>query len=133
MLKRKRIKLECLDCSSQFVNDYRYRHENALHSGKRVRVQLVENPSNPFEASKKKTPVPFTLPTLCLISLSVEQCHIKVANEKSSTDNMPQNEVPSAVISTTPLQLDMNQPISLQWTQRLSTPSSRPSSNEIKD
>jgi hypothetical protein len=45
--KRKRIKLQCLECNSIFDDDYRKRHEQACHQGKRVRV------ANPFEAAKR--------------------------------------------------------------------------------
>ena len=39
--KRKRIKLECLICGSVFDDDYRSKHENKIHGGKRVRVKHV--------------------------------------------------------------------------------------------
>ncbi|XP_042908918.1 uncharacterized protein [Parasteatoda tepidariorum] len=52
--KRKRIKLQCCICGSQFDDDYRNRHEKACHEGKRVQVKTLDAPSSPFEAAKKK-------------------------------------------------------------------------------
>lgn len=51
---RKRIKLEYLECGSFFDDDYRAKHEKAKYSGKRVKVQHVGAPKNPFEASISK-------------------------------------------------------------------------------
>ena len=52
-LKRKRIKLECLECHSVFddVDDYRKRHEQICHQGKWVQVAHKDAPENPFEAA----------------------------------------------------------------------------------
>ena len=50
-LKRKRIKLECLECHSVFDDDYRKRHEQTCHQGKRVRVAHKDAPANPFAAA----------------------------------------------------------------------------------
>ena len=50
--KRKRIKLECLNCGSIFNNDYRAKHERQRHDGKRIKVKHFGAPKNPFEASK---------------------------------------------------------------------------------
>lgn len=50
-LKRKRIKLECLECHSVFDDDYRKRHEQTCHQGKRVRVAHKGAPANPFQAA----------------------------------------------------------------------------------
>lgn len=55
---RKRIKLECQECGSQFDDDYKSRHEAKKHNGKHVPVLPVKHvgaPSNPFEASKRKS------------------------------------------------------------------------------
>ncbi len=51
--KRKRIKLQCLECNSVFDDDYRKRHEQTCHQGKRVRVAHKDAPANPFEAAKR--------------------------------------------------------------------------------
>jgi len=58
MSKRKRIKLECLECGSHFDDDYKTRHESTMHKGKHVRVQHVGAPSSTFEVCKKKAPEP---------------------------------------------------------------------------
>ena len=50
-LKRKRTKLECLECHSVFDDDYLKRHEQICHQGKRVRVAHKDAPANPFEAA----------------------------------------------------------------------------------
>jgi hypothetical protein len=42
--------LHCLECNSIFDNDYRQRHEQTCHKGKRVRVA---HNANPFEAAKR--------------------------------------------------------------------------------
>ncbi|XP_025204866.1 zinc finger MYM-type protein 1-like [Melanaphis sacchari] len=52
--KRKRFKLECLDCGSVFNNDYKLKHERDMHQGKKVKIQHFGAPSNPFAASKQK-------------------------------------------------------------------------------
>jgi len=52
--KRKRIKIECLDCGSVFNNDYKLKHERDVHQGKKVKIQHFGAPSNPFAASKSK-------------------------------------------------------------------------------
>lgn len=57
MNKRKRIKLECEECGSQFDDDYKSRHEKSIHGGKKVKVKHVGAPLNPFEASKRKATV----------------------------------------------------------------------------
>lgn len=49
---RKRIKLECLECRAQFDDDYKSKHEQKHHNGKRVRIKHVGAPANPFEAAK---------------------------------------------------------------------------------
>ena len=49
--KRKRIKLECLECHLVFDHDYRKRHEQICHQGKRVRVAHKDAPANPFKAA----------------------------------------------------------------------------------
>ena len=51
--KRKRIKLQCLECNSVFDDDYRKRHEQTCHQGKRVRVAHKNAPANPFVAAKR--------------------------------------------------------------------------------
>lgn len=38
MNKRKRIKLECEECGSQFDDDYKSHHEKAIHGDKKVKV-----------------------------------------------------------------------------------------------
>lgn len=53
--KRKRIKLECVDCGSVFNNDYKLQHERQVHHGKKIKVKHFGAPSNPFEAAKRKT------------------------------------------------------------------------------
>ncbi|KAL4097237.1 hypothetical protein QTP88_022043 [Uroleucon formosanum] len=57
MNKRKRIELECEECGSQFDDDYKARHEKAIHDGKNVKIKHVGAPLYPFEASKKKATV----------------------------------------------------------------------------
>jgi len=52
--KRKRFKLECLDCGSVFNNDYKLKHERDKHQGKKVKIQHFGALSNPFAASKPK-------------------------------------------------------------------------------
>ncbi|GBO23538.1 Zinc finger MYM-type protein 1 [Araneus ventricosus] len=81
---RKRIKLECLECGSQFDDDYRCRHEKAKHDGKRVQVKHVGAFSNPFEASKRKVPVS---------SLFTDKPKEKMVNELPK-DNLLQNNEP---------------------------------------
>ena len=51
--KRKGIKLQCLECNSVFDDDYRKRHEQTCHRGKRVAVAHKDAPANPFEAAKR--------------------------------------------------------------------------------
>lgn len=53
--KRKRIKLECLICGSVFDDDYRSKHENNIHGGKRVRVKHVGAPNNPFDLARQSS------------------------------------------------------------------------------
>jgi hypothetical protein len=50
--KRKRTKLQCLECNSIFDDDYRNRHEQTCYQGKRVQVAHKDAPANPFEAVK---------------------------------------------------------------------------------
>ncbi|CAI6362846.1 unnamed protein product [Macrosiphum euphorbiae] len=50
--KRKRIKLECLECGKTFDNDYKQKHEKNIHNGKKVGTKHFGAPKNPFEASK---------------------------------------------------------------------------------
>ena len=50
--KRKRIRLQRLECNSVFDEDYRKRHEQTCHQGKRVRVAHKDDPANPFVAAK---------------------------------------------------------------------------------
>lgn len=52
---RKRVKLQCLECGSNFDDDYRKKHEVKCHGGKRVKIKHFCAPENPFEASKKKS------------------------------------------------------------------------------
>lgn len=52
--KRKRIKLECLDCGGIFNNDYKLKHQRDVHEGKKIRVQHFGAPINPFVAAKTK-------------------------------------------------------------------------------
>jgi hypothetical protein len=52
--KRKRQKLQCLKCGSFFDDDYKRRHEIAVHEGKTISVKTVGAPSNPFEAARGK-------------------------------------------------------------------------------
>jgi len=49
--KRKRIKVECLECGSRFNDDFKKKHEEKLHNGKRVNVKHVGAPKNPFESA----------------------------------------------------------------------------------
>ena len=51
--KRKRIKLQCLECNSVFDDDYRKRHKQTCNQGKRVRVAHKDAPANPFVAAKR--------------------------------------------------------------------------------
>lgn len=48
--KRKRIKLECMDCGSIFNNDYKLKHERQVHSGKKIKTKHYGVPSISFEA-----------------------------------------------------------------------------------
>lgn len=50
--KRKRIKLECLECGSVFNNDYKLKHKRDVHGGKKIKIQHFGAPSNPFTAAK---------------------------------------------------------------------------------
>lgn len=61
MNKRKRIKLECRRCGSQFDDGYKARHKKTLHGGKKVKVKHVGAPLNPFEASKRKAIVSISI------------------------------------------------------------------------
>jgi hypothetical protein len=49
--KIKRVKVECLECGSQFNDDFKKKHEEKLHRGKRVNVKHVGAPKNPFETA----------------------------------------------------------------------------------
>ncbi|KAL4084673.1 hypothetical protein QTP88_027600 [Uroleucon formosanum] len=49
--KRKRDKVECLECGSQFNDDLKKKHEEKLHRGKRVNIKHVGAPKNPFESA----------------------------------------------------------------------------------
>jgi len=49
--KRKRVKVECLECGSQFNDDFKKKHEEKLHRGKRVNIKHVGAPKNPFESA----------------------------------------------------------------------------------
>ena len=51
--KRKRIKLQCLECNSVFDDDYRKRHKQTCHQGKRVRVAHKDASTNSFVAAKR--------------------------------------------------------------------------------
>lgn len=51
--KRKRIKLECVDCGSVFNNDYKLKHQRLVHNGKKIKTKHFGAPSNPFDAAKK--------------------------------------------------------------------------------
>ena len=51
--KRKRIKLQSLECNSVFDDDYRKRHKQTCHQGKQVRVAHKDAPANPFVAAKR--------------------------------------------------------------------------------
>lgn len=51
---RKRIKFECLQCGSQFDDDWKKKHEEKCHKGMRVQVKVVGAPSNPFVASVRR-------------------------------------------------------------------------------
>lgn len=84
MYKRKRIKLECLKCGSQFDDDYRTRHENAKHNGERMRVKVVGAPTNPFEASKRK--VAKATPPVVLSDNSIEKSLINEVPSQSNLD-----------------------------------------------
>jgi len=53
--KRKRVKVECLECGSQFNDDLKKKHEEKLHCGKRVNVKHVGAPKNPFESAAATT------------------------------------------------------------------------------
>jgi len=53
--KRKRVKVECLECGSQFNDDFKKKHEEKLHRGKRVNVKHVGAPKNPFESAAAAT------------------------------------------------------------------------------
>ena len=55
-LKRKRIKLECLECHAVFDDDYRERHERTCHEGKRVRVAHKDAPPKPLQAAISRRP-----------------------------------------------------------------------------
>lgn len=37
--KRIRVKVECLECGSRFNDDFKKKHEEKLHNGKRVNVK----------------------------------------------------------------------------------------------
>lgn len=52
--KRKRIKLECLDCGSVFNNDYKLKHERDVHKGKKIRIKHFSASINPFVAAKEE-------------------------------------------------------------------------------
>lgn len=85
--KRKRIKLECLECGSQFDDDYKTRHEKVIHSGRTVKVKNAGAPSNPFEASKRKTPVPSTSVTITASSQATA-----ASSQASDTGELSSNQ-----------------------------------------
>ena len=53
--KRKRVKVECLQCGKQFDDDYQKRHERADHYGENISVKEVGAPYKPFSARIKTT------------------------------------------------------------------------------
>lgn len=55
--KRKRIKLECMDCGSIFNDDYKSKHERQVHSGKKIKTKHYGVPSILFEPSKQSKQV----------------------------------------------------------------------------
>lgn len=50
---RKRVKVECTKCHLQFDDDYRTRHEQIHHQGKRTQIQTIGAFSSPFEAAAR--------------------------------------------------------------------------------
>lgn len=53
-MKPKRYKVQCCECKSVFNNDFKTQHEKVKHGGKRVSIQDIGAPANPFEAAVKK-------------------------------------------------------------------------------
>lgn len=51
--KRKRVKVECLECGNTFDDDFKKKHEEKLHDGKRINVKHVGAPKNPFQSAAK--------------------------------------------------------------------------------
>ena len=56
--KRKRVKLECLVCHTQFDNDYRTIHNKTFHNAMLkennvIPYEVANAPRNPFEVEKK--------------------------------------------------------------------------------
>lgn len=47
----KRKKVQCESCHSIFDNDFRKRHENIKHGGKRIKIKDYGAPDNPFVAA----------------------------------------------------------------------------------
>lgn len=51
--RRKRIKLQCLKCGKCFDDDYKKKHEEKVHNGQKIKVQLLNAPKNPFELARQ--------------------------------------------------------------------------------
>ncbi|KAL4112340.1 hypothetical protein QTP88_016149 [Uroleucon formosanum] len=45
--------VECLECGNTFDDDFKKKHEEKLHNGKRINVKHVGAPKNPFESAAK--------------------------------------------------------------------------------
>lgn len=98
MNKRKRIKLECDECGSQFDDDYKSGHKKSVHGGKKVRVKHVGAPLNPFEAAKKKATVSVPDdPSLSISTMLATQSTSLFSTAEISSDIF---EVSSIVVSS---------------------------------
>ncbi|XP_054717345.1 zinc finger MYM-type protein 1-like [Uloborus diversus] len=116
---RKRFKLECLECGSQFDNDYKYRHEKAKHNGKHVQVKHAGSFANPFEASKRRKQNSISSPLIPTSSF----IHQKPVVNTTPSDNLSVIDEPAEDHSA-PLAIKEQLPPILLQSLPLSSPSS---------
>lgn len=49
--QRKRMKFECLECDNQFNHDFKKKHKEKLHNGKKINIKHVCASKNPFKSA----------------------------------------------------------------------------------
>ncbi|CAI6371974.1 unnamed protein product [Macrosiphum euphorbiae] len=95
--KRKRVKVECMECGSQFNDDLKKKHEEKLHRGKRVNVQHVGAPKNPFESAAKRN--------LNNLSMTLKNC-TSTSSTLSANNNNDEKEFEDKSASTVQIDVD---------------------------